>query len=439
VRGSAPSSILARVGRQAGWLLGANLFVLAIAFGQNLLLARRLGPAGFGALALVFAVTDVTQQLLSSRVWETATTFVPSYRAKGEHASAAAVVKLCLLVDAVAALLATALLTLLAEPFARWFVKSPEAVGALRLYALLPVLLIPVATGRALLRLADRYRWLSWQLSVESVVRVTAVLAALAIAGAQLRPVVAAYLAAAAAGSVMIASMSVRAWRDLGLPPWPAARLSALGEPRRVLRFLAYSNASGTFRLLSGKADVLVLGWFADPSAVGAYRLARTVADPLVALTDPVYQATYPEMSRLVHEGDAQGARGLAHGIRVRAWLFVIPVCAVVTLAAAWVIPAVFGSSFEAAVPLTRILVWQLVWVPYLWVPGLLLALGRADVVTALTAADAVAFVAMLLLLVPAFGAVGAAVATVARFAVWATGAAALGRRATRDLEVVPA
>jgi O-antigen/teichoic acid export membrane protein len=99
----------------------------------------------------------------------------------------------------------------------------------------------------------------------------------------------------------------------------------------------------------------------------------------------------------------------------------------------------VFGESFAEAVPLTQILVWQLVWPPYLWVPGLLLALGRARTVTAMTAVDGVAYIALLFLLVPTFGVTGAAIATVLRFAVWAVAAAELGRRAMTGRDEVMA
>ena len=173
---------------------------------------------------------------------------------------------------------------------------------------------------------------------------------------------------------------------------------------------------------------------------MGVYRLARSVADPIVALSDPVYQATYPELARLIHEGHRESARRLTESIRTRAWLLIVPVCLATTALAGWVIPSVFGAAYTAAVPLVQVLVWQLVWVPYLWVPGLLLAMGRADVVTSFTAADALVYVAVLFVLVPAIGAPGAALATVLRFATWAVVAAELGRRANRDLiEAVPA
>ena len=109
-----------------------------------------------------------------------------------------------------------------------------------------------------------------------------------------------------------------------------------------------------------------------------------------MALSDPVYQATYPELARLIHEGATADARRLTDSIRRRAWLVIVPACMLVTLLAGWVIPLVFGTAYTSAVPLVQLLVWQLVWIPYLWVPGLLLSMGKAGVVASLTGVDAV-------------------------------------------------
>lgn len=437
MRDPAPDHVLGRLSRQAGWLLGANILALGVAFAQGILLARNLGPAAFGSLALMLALTDLIQQLLSSRVWETATTFVTRYRATGDTRAAAAVLKICLSVDLIAATASTLLLLASAEFLARWFIKDPGAVGALRACAVMPILLVPIATGRSMLRMADRYRWLSSELLAESMVRLIAVWIVLALVGTELGPVVTAYLIAAGVGSVAMVWLMTRAWRELGLGAWRDSPLSAVPQPRQVLRFMLYSNLSGTFRLLSAKADLLMLGWFVQPAAVGVYRLARSLADPLVALSDPVYQATYPELARLIHEGATADARRLTDSIRRRAWLVIVPACMLVTLLAGWVIPLVFGTAYTSAVPLVQLLVWQLVWIPYLWVPGLLLSMGKAGIVASLTGVDAVIYVAMLLVLVPTMGVTGAALATVLRFLIWAVAAAELGRRANHELVTV--
>ena len=80
-------------------------------------------------------------------------------------------------------------------------------------------------------------------------------------------------------------------------------------------------------------------------------------------------------------------------------------------------------------------MVWQLVWIPYVWLPGLLLSLGRAGAVATFTSLDAVVYLLLLLILVPAFGVTGAAWATLLRFLVWTSAAALIASRVDRGLE----
>jgi O-antigen/teichoic acid export membrane protein len=203
-----------------------------------------------------------------------------------------------------------------------------------------------------------------------------------------------------------------------------------------ILRFLLYSNLSGTARVLTGRVDVLIVGWLTDPTSVGLYRLARSVSDPLAALATPVSQVVFPEISKLASERDVDGIRRLTRRVRQLAAVVVIPACVLTTLAAGWAIPAVLGESFAPAVPLVRIMVWQLLWIPYIWVSALLLSLGRARTVAAMSGLDAAIYVALLLVLVPAFGVTGAAWAILGRFVAWTLVAATVGTRVDRGLEL---
>lgn len=425
-----------RVVRNSGWLVGAYLLAFGLAFVQNVLLARSLGPAEFGLLAIVIFLVTFVQLLVGSRVWEAATTFVVRYRAHGDAARTTATVKLCYLVDAIGAGVGALLLLALAAPASRIFGEGTIA-GPIRLYALSLLLAIPMATASALLRVADRYRWLAVQTVGENLIRLLAVSVVLATFGPQMEWVIAAYLLAVAASAASLLWLASRVRSELGLIPWRAAPLRVLAEDLgAIVRFLLYSNLSGTARVLTGRVDVLIVGWLTDPASVGFYRLARSVSDPLAALATPVSQVVFPEISKLATERDVDGIRRLTRRVRQLAVVLVVPACVLTTLLAGWAIPAVFGESFAPAVPLVRIMVWQLLWIPYVWVSALLLSLGRARTVAAMSALDAAIYVALLLVLVPAFGVTGAAWATLGRFVAWTAVAATVGTRVDRGLEL---
>jgi O-antigen/teichoic acid export membrane protein len=429
------SGLVARVIHNSGWLAGAYVTAFALAFVLNAVLARSLQPERYGVLAVVLSLVTFVQLLLGSRVWEATTTFVTEFRARGDAARATATVKLCYLVDALGAVLGFALLQAIAEPAARIF-SVEAAAPSIRLFAWSLLLAIPVSTGTALLRLADRYRWLAVHTVGENLVRLVAVGAVILVVGPRLVPVVGAYLVASAVSSAVVVWLAARAGRELVLARWADAPLSLLrADRRRIWSFLAYSNLSGTARLVTGRVDVLIVGWLTDPASTGAYRLARSVSDPLAAFATPVSQAVFPELSRLVQARDATSIRTLTARIRSFASAVVLPVCALTVLLAGWAVPAVFGEAFANAVPMVRIMVWQLVWLPYVWLPGLLLALGRARTVAAMTAVDAAAYLVLLVGLTSAFGAVGAAWATLLRFVAWTALASVVAARVDRGLE----
>jgi O-antigen/teichoic acid export membrane protein len=428
-------SPLRRVVGNASWLAGGNVVAFAAVFLQGLILARALAPAEFGTIALVIAIVDVAHQLVGSRVWEAATKFVSEFRAAGEPIRASAAAKLCYVVDAVGGIVAYGVLTIGSVAIARLFLSYPSLSGEIGLYALSAIVLAPVATSRALLRLAGRFRWLAGLAAAEALTRLALVGALALFSAVSISSVLVVYLAASLATGLGVLLLAGRAWETLGLARWNDAPLKALSpDGRRIRSFLFHSNLSGTFRLLTSRADILAVGWFTDPASAGVYRLARSLSDPLVALSDPVYHAVYPEMSERLHRGDRTGAGTLASEIRRKGWAVVVPVCVLATLLAPWVIPVLFGEPYTPAVPLTRILVWQLIWIPYLWMPALLSALGRAATLARMAALDAAVFVVALLVLVPRLGAIGAAIATVIRFAAWTCVAIWMQRRADREL-----
>ncbi|HEY7659160.1 MAG TPA: oligosaccharide flippase family protein, partial [Actinomycetota bacterium] len=178
-----------RVAANSAWLVGANGLVYALAFVQGVVLARNLGPAGLGLLALVVSLVTIVQQLLGSRVWEAATTFVVEFRAAGDPGRATAVAKLCYLVDATGGVLACLLLWALAAPAAERILGVPAAADAIRLYAASTILAAPVATASALLRVSDRFRWLAVEAVGESLLRLLAIVSVIVMSGPALRPV----------------------------------------------------------------------------------------------------------------------------------------------------------------------------------------------------------------------------------------------------------
>ena len=299
------------------------------------------------------------------------------------------------------------------------------------------LLAIPMATASALLRVADRYRWLAVQTVRKNLIRLLAVSVVLATFGPQMEWVIAAYLFAVAASAASLLWLASRVRSELGLIPWRAAPLRVLAEDLgAIVRFLLYSNLSGTARVLTGRVDVLIVGWLTDPPASGSTGLRGAFPIPLRRSPRRYGRLSFPRSRNWPPNATSTGsdqahaagppARSRAGGARLRAHDTPRRVGDPGGLRRV-VRPGRPARANHGVAALVD---------PYVWVSALLLSLGRARTVAAMSALDAAIYVVLLLVLVPAFGVTGAAWATLGRFVAWTAVAATVGTRVDRGLEL---
>lgn len=412
--------VFSRILTNSGWLLGANALTKMLALFQSIIVARMLGAEQYGILAVVTTYATMVNEFVDSRVWEAAIKFVIQYRENGNFGKATATVKLCYLVDSVTGVAAFTVVLLSSTFAAQVFVKDGSKAGLIQIYAVSMLLAIPLGTSTSILRITDHFSWLAYESAAMVLLRLIGVLI-VAATGQGLKGILFVYLITIMAGSLVLVACSRRAARELNLTTWRQAPLSLLRDDyREIFRFMIYSNLSGTTRIVTSRADVLILGWLSVPASVGIYKLAKAVADALSSLFHPIYLAVYPEFSKLAGQGDLLQMRSLRRKLSGAIAAVILPLCLSFTLGAAWLIPRFFGKEFIDAVTPMQILIWQIVWTPLIWLPGYLLSVGRAQLLAGLNVLDAANYVALLFLLTPVFGVVGTAMATLLRLVLWA-------------------
>ena len=118
--------------------------------------ARILGPEGFGALAVIVAVSALIHGLVALPGGDTVTTFVTRSVTEGRREEAGAILRLTLVVSQGLSLAAYAVIVALALTASSLLGISESHVNALLLYGLLGVFLATRSETLAVLRLADR-------------------------------------------------------------------------------------------------------------------------------------------------------------------------------------------------------------------------------------------------------------------------------------------
>jgi O-antigen/teichoic acid export membrane protein len=209
------------------------------------------------------------------------------------------------------------------------------------------------------------------------------------------------------------AVLAYLACRRLGL----TAGRARMSLARPMARYGVSQLAAMTPMLLNGRLDQLVLSLAADLTDLGRYAVAVTVTTLTVPVVSAVGNVAFPRLaSRALSEAGA--ARLQRMSILVSAGIAVAVMIPTATLAA-WLVPAVFGEGFRAAVPLVWILGPGGVFLACGQVCGdLLRGQGAPLAVARAEGAGVVATLILLVGLLPVLGITGAAIASTVSYGV---------------------
>ncbi len=406
---AANGPVFERLLRNSGWLLGANGVTAACGITQGIIVTRLLGVEGYGMLAIVIAFVTVMRQLTSFRMNEFVVKYVSDALASEREDQASAAVKVAMIAEALASLVAFGVVWAAAPLGARWFAGSVEAIPLIRLYAIVVLTTFVTETGIGLLHVFNRFRAQSVILSLEQGTLLLCVVIA-TLTNGTIASILLAYLLARAAGSVMIASVSLReTTQRLGVRWWRVP-LRKMEHPRAALHFALHTNVSSSLSLMMKEGDPLWLGYFRGTAEAGFFRLALSLTRASMMPVTLMVQAIYPEATRLAAGERWQEFRALLKKSSLFAAAYVIPAAALFIAFARPLIGSIYGPDFEPAVPAVVILLVGVGFANiFYWSRLGLLSMHRADYVTKLNVGLAALKAGGVLLLVPASGYLGSA------------------------------
>ena len=85
--------------------------------------------------------------------------------------------------------------------------------------------------------------------------------------------------------------------------------------------WLIFSNFDSSIRLIPRQIDVVILAKMFGAEIVGIYKLAKEIALMMAQITEPIYQAIFPEFAKLLSEGKPLAAKHIGKRIAVCAGL----------------------------------------------------------------------------------------------------------------------
>ena len=315
---SAPDQLKA----SAAFLTAVNLGCAAIGAAQGLAVVRLLGPDGYGAAAVLVALTSVATNLIDVRLTDLVSNLYYSPAATDDARGAAhraSVLRLGIGLHAVSALLVALVSAVLLLIAARrlsatvfqtqWFWLAALAQGVSYFGSFFVFVQRFVASAR---RMAA--------LQVASALINAGAMVALVALHRTIGGYVTGLLISAVAIAVVNAALTVLSIARAGIPLRASGRSAGVVLDRKVVyQFIAAGNVLGYVKLLHRAADVLLVAFFCSDRDTGIYKLARSMTDALYAISEAIGRIYQPRLLTLLRDGAHAEYRRLARSMTVTA------------------------------------------------------------------------------------------------------------------------
>lgn len=292
-----------RLAAGRGVQMVCSLVYLAVA-------ARALGPADFGALALIHALALGIAQFSSFGSKEMLVRFGAMAIAAESPVRLRRLIWFGVFLDLLGTVLAWLCMALGSGWALTRFELPPSLHGLAMVYWFAAVAVMNLSqTSNGLLRLFDRFRLLAWQSTVEPLVRLVAALVVYQMHGG-LHGFLLAWFGALLAGRMTLIITARRALRQHALPRSARPRLREIVAPERgIWRFVLWVQWTTTVGLVDTQLPLLAVGMATNAAAAGLFKVAQQITAVLErANSKLVVPSLYTELARL-SASDAQAER----------------------------------------------------------------------------------------------------------------------------------
>jgi len=123
----------------------------------------------------------------------------------------------------------------------------------------------------------------------------------------------------------------------------------------KICSFIVYKNFSVSIRMISRQLDVVILAKLYGAEIVGIYKVSKEVANIIGKIIDPIYQAIYPELAKLLANGKKNEAIQVAKKISLYGGLAGLLFYILFATFGQWTINLAFGNDFSDAYYITLV------------------------------------------------------------------------------------
>jgi O-antigen/teichoic acid export membrane protein len=407
--------------RRISHLLAGNFFGTIIGLASFALIARALGPADYGILALCFSFARAVERLVSFQSWQPLIKYGADALQNKKQEDLRSLLKFGLLLDIGAALLGfvlAAALLIFASPLIG--ISSDVRTFALLYCTVLPFQISGMPT--AVLRLYGKFAALAYGQVISSTIRLVLCVLGLLFSWGLLQFTLM-WMIIQIFSSLTMNFLAFRELHRQGVKNVLSSSIQGMSERFPGLwRFALSANLSLTIRSSAFELDTLLVGFLADPAAAGFYHIAKRVGRIGTQAGSQVQAVVFPELARLWSGKRFDAFKRVVRHTELMLASAGVGLVLVIFLTIEPVLRFVAGPSFSAAAPLVTV---QAIAVMMTLIGTVmrsaLLSMGLQSLVLYSVLASTAVFHVTAISLIPMIGPMGANIAHIALAIIWTT------------------
>jgi O-antigen/teichoic acid export membrane protein len=410
--------IMKRMFKNASVLFSGSTIAGLMSLVSISLAARTLGAEKLGVFAMIQSFVIIIDRLMNFQCWQATIKFGADFLKQDKKENFKSLAKFCTILDFATAIVGTVLAVIIIYFFSNWKGWQQQTIYTGLVFSFW-ILFNLNGTATGLLRLFNKFKFIAAAKITASALRLILIIFAYLFSGGLI------VFAAIWVFSIMIESALLLGggWREVKKKTgdnFLKAKLNITAKDKNIWKFVLSTNLNQSVRLASRELDVLIIGATLGAAATGIYKIARQFAMILTQLTEPIYQAIYPEMSHLAAEKRFTELKHIAAKTAITTGSASLFVWFVFVFFGKWILSITVGAEYVHAWATMVVFMFAFViWGFAFCLPAGLLALGRATVCLIVLIIVQLIFVPALYLLLKNIGIVGAGVAQIIFYAAY--------------------
>tara|TARA_R110000772_G_scaffold96874_1_gene195829 strand:- start:1675 stop:2916 length:1242 start_codon:yes stop_codon:yes gene_type:complete len=317
--------------------------------------ARILDLEEFGLLMLFRSVAQGIAAIAKFQSWQALVHFGADAYERGENSEVARLWLKLALIDGIVGVLALLLGGVFVFSLSE-LVDIPPTMAPLAALYCLAIPLQVAGTPTGILRLTDRFDLMAWQSLITPSVRLIGVCVAYLL-GAPLWSIVLAWVVSEVAGDGFLWLCALLVARERRLLPHSTMKGGGGIARAGLWQYLVGTNFNATLQQGSLPLITLVVGSTLGAPSAGAFRLAQTVLDAVVAPVDLAMRSLFPEISKLRTAKGDRLYRIMRH-VALTSLILSVPLSVILYAGASVFVTLLAGPEYANAGIMLGILAW---------------------------------------------------------------------------------